>query len=212
MKIFWLFLLLGLVNVSLAQSENQRSDSTKSTTKLGIHLGMNATHITNSNFFGLQKVGINALLYIEKEINSTWGWEADLGISQKGNFKPPNPKAGDLTLFRTRLSYADVIFWIRYQRKGIFYEAGLGLGYLLSHTEENESGDIPITQGINPFDAHLNAGVLFPLGDRLGIGFRLQQSFLPIRQSIVAAGTANFLKRSQLNQGIQFYLRYHLLN
>ncbi|MBT4774843.1 MAG: outer membrane beta-barrel protein [Crocinitomicaceae bacterium] len=175
---------------------------------LGIQVGMNASRVAGTSFSGINKVGIYTSAFIIRDVNQKLALEFNLSYSQKGTLKPPNHKQNDYTKYLMKLAYSELCVIGRYKHKsGIYYDAGLGVGYLLQALETDENNQTITSNGeFRKMEFSALVGIQFPISNRIEIGARGSHSILPIRKHINGA-TFRF-NRGQLNQVLSFTLRY----
>ncbi len=189
----------------------QSKEDTIPDTHYGVQFGMNASRVTGTTFWGISKVGLYGLFYFQKDLNEHLAWELDFGYSQKGTLKPPNHKEGDFTKYLMRLDYLQLEWLLRYNRKGIIYEGGLGLGYLLDASETDENEQVITGNGeFRTYEVFLNLGVHFPLSESVSVGVRASHSAIPVR--LHNNGATFRFNRGQYNQVLSFAVRYTFLN
>lgn len=185
-----------------------QEDSVAKPYQFGLLIGMNASRVAGTSFSGINKVGIYTGAFFIRDVNQKLAIEFNLNYSQKGTLKPPNHKQNDYTKYLMKLAYSELCVIGRYKHKGgIYYEAGVGIGYLLNALETDENNQTITTNGeFRKMEFSAIAGIQFPISKRIEIGARGSHSILPIRKHINGA-TFRF-NRGQLNQVLSFTLRY----
>lgn len=131
---------------------------------------------------------------------------------EKGSFDPARPDKGDFLSYNLRLRYAEVPVLFSAYYKKIWWVGGLSGAYLISSRIRNQDGDLPINsleaRPFHRYELSLNVGMRLPLGDRLELEGRLNQSLLPVRPHV--ENVVFRLNLGQYNTALVFALRYRI--
>jgi len=197
-----------IIVLTLLVSSSFSQDSTYRNSSVSVHLSMNASRVTGTTFYGINKVGLYAgITYRHYTTGDQFGWEIDFSYSQKGALKPPNHKKFDYTKYLMKLQYAQAQWFLNKSINDFTFEAGLGGAYLLSSSETDENGQNITGNGdFSTIEVLGSIGARLPITDRILIGFRLSHSIVPIRKHVNGA-TFRF-NRGQYNQLLSFMLLY----
>jgi hypothetical protein len=90
--------------------------------------------------------------------------------------------------------------------KKFTFEAGLGLGYLISAKEYNAYGEFPSITPFKSAEFSCIAGVHYQLYRKLGFTWRYSNSILPIRD--YASGASFWFNPGQINVVLAFTATY----
>ncbi len=172
--------ILFLTNCIYAQSFNG-----------GFFGGLTASEVSGDNLSGPNKLGFNAGLFTNINLNDNSAIEMQIMYIQKGSKKNPNERNG-FTSYRFQLDYVEIpvmykfsiplLDKIKYIGK-ISYEAGLSYARLMRYKElDNDREVLPGEK--EPYyynESNLILGFYYPLGERLDLSFRSSNSITPIR-------------------------------
>ena len=188
-----------------------QEDTTSQRLSIGFQVGLNASTVTGTSFQGINKVGLLSSICLSKKIKENINLDLNLSYSQKGTLKPPVPKNGDYTKYLMNLDYVSTELFCRYQRKGIHYLGGLGMGFLIRTKETDENNQVIVGNGdFSKMEITGALGILFPLSDKFGLGVLGSHSLIPVRKH--ANGVTFRLNRGQYNQVVSFILKYTILS
>ena len=205
------FFLLSILTIAFYPIIYSQEDTTVQRLSVGFQVGLNASTVTGTSFQGINKVGLLSSICLSKKIKENINLDLNLSYSQKGTLKPPVPKNGDYTKYLMNLDYISSELYCRYQRKGIHYLGGLGMGVLIRAEETDENNQVIVGNGdFSKMEITGALGILFPLSDKFGIGVLGTHSLIPVRKH--ANGVTFRLNRGQYNQVVSFILKYTILS
>lgn len=212
-KLFSLLLLVALLpSALLCQSEPAATDTIPFESKngFGFNIGFNASRVTATNFYGLNKLGLNVGVFYELDISNPILLEIGTGFTQKGTVKRANPEQGDFNQFIMRTDYVEAQAIIKRKLRNTL-EAGLGVSYLLNHSESSTTagGTAAVIFPVNKTEASVILGYHYYLNNVASVGVRVQHSITPIR-SVVSAAPTNIFNRAQLHQLFTFLVKYNI--
>lgn len=128
---------------------------------------------------------------------------------QKGSRKPSKLDQGDPSYYRLRLNYIEVPVLLRFGLiKNFYAETGISAAYLISSSEEDEDGELPLRKSFEKIDL---SGVLilgYPVAKSIDFQLGIWQSVLPVRSH--GGNTVYRLNRGQYNTALTFTLLYSL--
>ncbi len=175
--------------------------------RYGFTLGLNASEITGTDFYGYRKAGLmggGSMLMPLK--NERWYLQVNLLYSQKGEQKTPRPDKGDFIRYTLSMHYAESQILFRLITKRIHILMGPGGGYLIKSREETDNL-LNTGRPFRPYELIGTFGITYPLDDRFSADIRWTNSLLPVRDHL---GGQNFrLNFGQFNTLISFTLNYH---
>jgi hypothetical protein len=179
-KLIIIFFIVKCVNVS-AQSRF------KDRYKLGITFGGLTTNVTSGRVKSHSKGGYEIGIWQRLKMSKSWAVQAELYYVVKGagGFhadRPPIP--GEYLL---GLSYIEMPILFQYRKKKFNFEFGPGLGVLLSQFEILNGALYPDMTDVYPFTKNElsgNVGIGYSLNEKWYLGFRYNQSLLPVRRQL----------------------------
>jgi len=110
-------------------------------------------------------------------------FDAQLEIKYMGKGADKNSNKDDLTKYTSTLHYLEIPFILRWNTNDkVGWEGGLGLGYLFSHSEKNEYGDMPSEDAIDfkPFELSWLIGVRYRFAQRWMVNMRFSYSAISV--------------------------------
>ncbi|MGB0839673.1 MAG: porin family protein [Chitinophagales bacterium] len=171
----------------------------------GFTFGGNFTQIDGDAIGGYTKIGLNAGLVSEINLNDSWRLGFELLYSQKGSstfFSTGNTTSTNFTI---ALDYIDIPILIKYYdwRGGFTFGAGGSLGRIIrgKYTEDGvDLSDILFNEPYptNRWDIAYLADLGYMINDVWGVNIRYQYSLLKIRTD----PTSNFRNQGQFNNVI----------
>ena len=173
-KIFAIFILVLFHSVSFAQSF-----------KGGIIAGMTASQYDGDTYVGFHRIGIDAGVFVNRNISKKFSWQLEMKYVQKGSFQSPSlDPQNPSPKYDLRLNYIEVPFLIKYAyKKKLSFEAGLSLGYLAAHHEN--INDSPVDPNSVPsfhkMEFSYQLGLSYKLFDKLYVDARYLYSIFPVR-------------------------------
>ena len=93
------------------------------------------------------------------------------------------------------LHYFEIPVLFQYHRKGIYFEFGPGLGYMLNcaeHLYGNVSPDLVFKYPFTRTELSFNAGIGFTLNEKWVLGLRLSHSLLPVRDAVPSVSKESY--------------------
>ena len=151
----------------------------------GLLAGLNASQVDGDSYSGYHKPGIVAGAYVLTNLSRTVFTGMEIKFAQKGSRKNPNPKTGDQEIYKMRLNYIDLPFYLGvHTSEKTSILGGVSAGYLISGTEyDNYEKFTPENEhAFNDFDIQGFLGFRFQMTDRLSIDLRGAYSLVPIRE------------------------------
>jgi len=125
-------------------------------------------------------------------MNNTWTAQTELLLLDKGigdaQFRKMSPH-------QVNLHYFEFPVLFQYHRKGIYFEFGPGLGYLLNceeHLYGNISPGLLDNYPISRSELSFNLGLGCKLGEKWSLGIRLNHSLLPVRRVVPSVSHAAY--------------------
>ncbi len=177
----FLVLLFTILSVGLeAQSFNG-----------GVFGGLSASEVSGDNLSGPNKLGFNAGLFTNINLNDNSALEMQIMYIQKGSKKNPNERNG-FTSYKFQLDYVEIpvlykfsiplLEKVQYIGK-ISYEAGLSYARLMRYKELDMGREVQPGEK-EPYyfnESNLILGFYYPLGEHLDLSARSLSSITPIR-------------------------------
>jgi hypothetical protein len=177
----------------------------------GILAGINATQVDGDTYFGYNKLGFMGGVYVYTPVSENLNAGLEIKCMGKGANKPSTE--ADPTLYTSHLNYIEVPVILRYQTKyKVFFEGGLGLGYLFSHYEEDATGELPADQSphFKKYEFSFLLGLGYNLTQRLSARLRYSYSIVPIIDYPKATTTTYFNQGGAYNNVFSMGLFYDL--
>ncbi len=188
----------------------------QNTFNAGMKLGVAGTQISGDGFAGFRKAGLVGGVFVSRQFNERWGGLMEIQYVRKGSFDPPDPENGKFDQYKIDLQYVEIPLMATFELSQFHWEAGLSIGYLFAHRQEDEFGPIRdenISRLIEmrDLDFSLNIGLNFQASERLYLNVRYNHSVYPIANTPQwVTGYVGFFGGSY-NQTLQFSLGYHIL-
>jgi hypothetical protein len=171
--------------------------------------GAVGSQVSGDQLSGFNKAGIIA----GGGVRTGLGENTSLGFRilyfQKGSRKPSKLDQGDPSYYRLRLNYIEVPVLLRFGLiKNFYAEAGISAGYLISSSEEDEDGELPLRKPFEKID--LSGALLlgYPVAKSIDFQLGIWQNILPVRSH--GGNTVYRLNRGQYNTALTFTLLYSL--
>ena len=195
-----LLLLLAMTFCSQAQSRF----------KAGMRFGISTSQVEGDGYKGFHKFGLAAGLTLTAKLNDKWDTQFEMLFIQKGSrhsgFDSTSTGYGAAEYYEINLKYLEVPLLLKYKQKKFTFEAGLGLGYLISAKEYNAYGEFPSITPFKSAEFSCIAGVHYQLYRKLGFTWRYSNSILPIRD--YASGASFWFNPGQINVVLAFTATY----
>ncbi len=169
-RLAFIGLLLGLSVVAFGQKFQG-----------GVFAGLNASQVDNDGFAGYKKLGLNAGVFVGRELDYGLAWKMELKYTSRGMYQPPtlnNPSE----LAYSNLQYFEVPLSISYlYNEKVEVELGIAPDVLLREKYENESGilDPSYASDIRRFGLNVFGGINYYFIDNMAVGVRYTISGLP---------------------------------
>ncbi|HPJ46999.1 MAG TPA: outer membrane beta-barrel protein [Tenuifilaceae bacterium] len=177
----------------------------------GLLAGMSATQVDGDTYAGYNRVGLIAGVWVSRSYTPLVTIRSELRFIQKGSYRRFTDGAGGTTGFYSiRLNYAEMPFLVEYKyRENIIPYAGLSFGYLWKAVEKNADGPFPEDEQalFEKLEFAANAGVEYKLTEKFSFCATFSYSIFPIRR--YKDNVTYRWDRGQLNNVLQFYVRYH---
>lgn len=174
--------------------------------RAGISAGTAISQYDGDGYSGYNKIGLNAGGFVKTELNDKWAFQFEIIYVQKGAIRNINPAKNYVNQYALKLNYMEVPLLLKYKYKKVVVESGIGIGVLIKSYEEANYGDITGVRPFNKTELSFNAGVNYPLSDKLQINWRFTYSLLPARP--FPAGATYLLNLGECNNVISFTLKY----
>ncbi|MBC8085471.1 MAG: PorT family protein [Hymenobacter sp.] len=192
-KVFLPLFLLGLAGTARAQDVS-----------LGLKAGGSLTTFSGDDAEGEdQKFGFHAGGFATLSINSTFAIQPELLYSQKGS----KEKIGSSEVIN-RFNYIDVPLLLRVNARGLFFELGPQIGFLVAAKTEFGSLSQNIKDDFNRVDFGYIAGLGYRLANGPGIGLRYNGGFTKLPKAVTVGNTT--FQPDLRNSALQLYVSYSL--
>jgi hypothetical protein len=175
--------------------------------------GLVTSQVSGDNLAGFNQPGAFAGISVWRPFrNEKIRWEMQMAYFEKGSFDPARPDKGDYLSYNLRLRYVEVPLLVSAYYKKLWWVGGISGGYLIGSQIRNQDGEFPENSlEARPFyryELSFNAGIRYPIGERLELEGRFNQSLLPVRPHV---GNLMFrLNLGQYNSALVFGIRYKL--
>ncbi|SHL23842.1 porin family protein [Hymenobacter psychrotolerans] len=190
-----LILSLALVGFSTLGAQAQSA-------RLGLKAGGSLTTFTGDAADGEdQKFGFHAGLFANLGINSTFSIQPELLYSQKGS----KESFGNTDVVN-RFSYIDVPVLLHINARGLFFEVGPQVGFLVAAKTELGNLSQDIKNDFNTVDFGYVAGLGYQLSNGPGIGLRYNGGFTKLPKAVPVGNTT--YQADLRNSAIQLYVTY----
>lgn len=182
----------------------------------GMKLGVAGTQISGDGYTGFRKAGLVGGVFVSRQFNDRWGGLMEIQYVRKGSFDPPDPENFKHDYYKIDLQYIELPIMATFELSKFHWEAGLSVGYLFSHQQEDEFGpvrdeDISRLIEMRDFEFAFNIGLNFQASERMYLNVRYSHSIYPIANTPQwITGYIGFFGGSY-NQTLQFSLGYHIL-
>ena len=174
-----------------------------------ILLGAAGSQVSGDQLSGFNKAGIIGGGGVRFGLRGSSILGVRILYFQKGSRKPSKLDQGDPSYYRLRLNYIEVPVLLRFDLiKNFYAETGLSAAYLVSSSEEDQDGELPLRK---PFHKTDFSGVLqlgYPISSSIDFQLGFWQSILPVRTH--GGNTFYRLNRGQYNTALTFTLIYTL--
>lgn len=150
----------------------------------GLVGGVVGSQVAGDRYSGYNKVGIMGGAYIALTMAEKYTLQLEMEYIQKGSRHNVDPdKPGDIT-YKLNLGYIEMPLLFRYKiMERVDVEAGLGMGFLVSHKESQDGQDISKQMpGFNATNLSVIAGFSYSFHDRYRINLRTGNSLEGIRK------------------------------
>ncbi len=174
-KIYFLLILVSNSFLSLAQNK----------INLGIKAGINRCQVLGDGHKGYYKNGFEGGLFLKLKIQKDAMAQIELLFSDKGSQSRPKDYTNKTLSepYSIRLYYIDFPLIFQYIHKKLFYQTGLGTGYLLEQWEYIPGRAYSdVLNRFNKIDPNFIIGLGYKYSEHLGLDFRFTNSILPIRK------------------------------
>ena len=179
----------------------------------GIVAGLNSSQVSGDDLSGFNKPSPILGLFVERKFSENWSAQMEITYMGKGSRKNIDTTRNDFTLYRLNMHYTEIPVMIKFHfSPKLIFEAGPSIGYLITHREADEFGDlvgqIEPREQFNRIDFSAAAGIYYGITDRLFFNLRVVNSVLPVRDH---DGNTKFrLNRGQYHSGLGFRFQYQL--
>lgn len=154
----------------------------------GFLFGLNTSQITGDNLAGYDKPSLTAGIWVRRFISEQWALSFEMAWLPKGSRSVLRAQDSIPTLYRLNLRYIELPLMVQWKPKRFpkwMVESGLGTGVYISHTEEDEFGDLSGIYGpreqFKPFDISFNVGLTWLFHSRWALNVRSANSIFPVR-------------------------------
>lgn len=171
---------------------------------IGVVAGLNTSQISGDNLAGFNKIGLYSGIYTNVKINEELEFQIETCFSQKGSKRNANPAKGDYYSYRLNINYIDIPVFVRFRERNFIGEIGPCFSYFISHTEEDNLGNIIyLNRPFSQFELSGFIGLGYHLiPDKVVFSVRINNSLLPVRQHFF--GSQFRLNRGQYNAVLNF--------
>jgi hypothetical protein len=154
----------------------------------GFQVGLNTSQITGDDLAGYNKPGITAGIWVMRHFAnpkiSAW---MEISYLPKGSKKNLRPSDSIPTYYRLNLNYIEVPLTLNYRiTTKLSLETGLSCGVYISHSEEDEFGDLSGIYGSREqfarTDISFNAGGNWHINEKWMFNVRVANSVFPVRK------------------------------
>jgi len=149
--------------------------------RAGILMGINASQVDGDSHAGYNKLGFMAGPFVYYPLSTKI--DAQLEIKYMGKGANKKTSEYDLTKYTSTLNYLEVPIILRWNTNfKVGWEGGLGFGYLFSHSEKDEYGDIASENAIDfkPFELSWLIGARYKFAQRWIANLRFSYSVMSI--------------------------------
>ena len=157
-------------------------------------LGANFSQVDGDQLGGYNKVGLNAGIQINREINDNWKGAFELRFSMKGAKKVIDPEFPSPTL-KLSYHYVEVPLIAKYTYfDRVTPYAGLSLGVNVIN-ERNDNGFLSEEDALRPMEVGVLLGGTYHLTDKIGLDLRHSNSVLSVQDYPVRLTSPTWLGR-----------------
>lgn len=149
--------------------------------KGGVLLGVNGSQIDGDTHSGYDKSGLICGIYTYTALSEKNALQIEIEYIGKGARKKNTET--DPTFYKSSLHYIEIpIFFKRQLKKKIIGEVGIGFGYLLKYSEEDEYGEIPLDKSaqFKPLEISTIVGIGYKISEQLTAKLRFSYSAIPV--------------------------------
>ena len=194
-------IILGLHSAARAQGSD---------VSLGLKVGGSLTDVVGTDAPTYEKLfGFHGGIFANIGIADMVAFQPELLYSQKGARQlraTTNPMERDAI---ERLDYLDVPLALHVNAKGLFFEAGPQVGFLLAAKSKSGNASSDVKYLYNTFDFGYLAGLGYQRKEGLGIGLRYNGGFTKVEKPI-ELGPALTVQNEARNSAFQLYLTYSI--
>jgi hypothetical protein len=167
----------------------------------GVIGGLSVTQVDGDAYGGFHKFGaiLGARLYTPQIRSKRFGF--DVVLTQKGSVSNFGDGQAGYLQYKIALLYAEVPFFIQFQKNKLLYEVGGALGALLTSKEEDNFGEINSSKEFRPWELGFIAGFGIQATKKIQILFHYNYSLLPVRVLINNASLYDY-SAGQYNHGL----------
>ncbi len=179
--IFFLAILFHAVAMQAQINAGDPKNRTFRVFEGGIVAGANFTQVDGDNYYGFNKIGLNAGPIVHVNLNPTWSISLELLYNQKGARSKPDPNVPNT--YKLVMDYAEVPVLINYNDKNrLLFHAGLAYGRLVNTKEEINGIDNDNEEAIYSDELSYVLGGTFLIGEmkHFGVNFRYQGSITSV--------------------------------
>lgn len=182
----------------------------------GMKLGVAGTQISGDGYRGFRKAGPVGGFFVSRQFTEKWGGLMEIQYIRKGSFDPPDPENGKFDSYKIDLQYVELPIMATFELSKFLWEAGVSMGYLFSHRQEDEFGpireeDVERFIQMRDYEFAFNLGLNFQISEKLYLNARYSRSIYPIANHPQWVRGYIGLFGGSYNQTLQFTLGYHIL-
>ncbi len=162
----------------------------KSPYRVGLKLGGSIHTLSGDLTESHPKISLLAGFWFQLKMNKKWTAQTELLLLDKGI----GTYGGKNSHFVT-LHYFEIPVLFQYHRKMIYFEFGLGMGYMINYAEHLYGNQTPDLVNSYPFmrsELSFNVGIGCSLSEKWAIGLRLSHSLLPVRRAVPSVSKESY--------------------
>jgi len=198
------FLVLGILLAVSLQAQEFNA---------GIFGGINASQVDRDGYGGYNKLGLNAGVFVNREIGSNFFWQLELKYSPRGTYYLGEDVVEDFV--KTKFQYVELPLSVHYLHDEKYqFELGISPDVLIHFAAyDYERNEVPQEEklgGNRRFGLNALAGFHYWMNPSLGVGLRFTYSIVPY--SLRDGASVRFLDSGYFHNVLSLTFSYKILH